>query len=112
VNTAKPMLFTPIHAGGSGPPLVCIHWFLDTWRTWELALLPLERHHAVPAPTLPGHAGGPRRTLEIVDAVERAMDEAGLDTAHVVGNSFGGYVALDDGRPRRCDRGDRGGKTA
>src|SRR5207237_5965790 len=27
-------------------------------------------------------------------AVERAMDEAGFETAHIVGNSLGGYVAL------------------
>lgn len=29
--------FTPSHRGGSGPPLVCLHGFTDTWRTWELA---------------------------------------------------------------------------
>jgi pimeloyl-ACP methyl ester carboxylesterase len=59
----------------------------------------LERHHDVLAPTLLGHAGGP--PLEGVvsgallpDAVERAMDEAGFQTAHIVGNSLGGYVSL------------------
>lgn len=91
--------FTPSHRGGSGPPLVCLHGFTDTWRTWELVLPALERHHDVLAPTLAGHAGGPSITGEvdadaIVDAVERAMDEAGFATAHVVGNSLGGYVAL------------------
>ena len=30
----------------------------------------------------------------IADAVERAMDEAGFETAHIVGNSLGGFVAL------------------
>lgn len=29
-----------------------------------------------------------------VDAVERAMDAAGFDAAHLVGNSLGGYLAL------------------
>jgi pimeloyl-ACP methyl ester carboxylesterase len=29
-----------------------------------------------------------------VDAVERAMDEAGFETAHLAGNSLGGYLAL------------------
>ena len=35
----------------------------------------------------------PRRRL-LPDAVERAMDEAGFETAHMVGNSLGGFVAL------------------
>ena len=30
--------FTPSHRGGSGPPMVCLHGFTDTWRTWELVL--------------------------------------------------------------------------
>ncbi len=91
--------FTPSHRGGSGSPLVCLHGFTDTWRTWELVLPALERRHDVLAPTLLGHAGGPPLTGEVsdalvVDAVERAMDEAGFETAHLVGNSLGGYVAL------------------
>jgi pimeloyl-ACP methyl ester carboxylesterase len=79
--------------------VVCLHGFLDTWRTWELVLPALERRFDVLAPTLPGHAGGPDvgDTLEpalLADAVERAMDDASFETAHLVGNSLGGYVAL------------------
>ena len=44
--------FTPSHRGGFGPPLVCLHGFTDTWRTWELVLPVLERRHDVLAPTL------------------------------------------------------------
>ena len=78
---------------------MCLHGFLDTWRSWELVLPALERRHDVLAPTLAGHAGGPLIESEITDAlladaVERAMDEAGFETAHIVGNSLGGYVAL------------------
>jgi pimeloyl-ACP methyl ester carboxylesterase len=92
-------IFTPSHRGGSGSPLVCLHGLLDTWRTWELVLPALERRHDVLAPTLPGHAGGPPLAGEIragllVEAVERAMDDAGFETAHIAGNSLGGYVAL------------------
>jgi pimeloyl-ACP methyl ester carboxylesterase len=78
---------------------VCIHGFTDTWRTWELVLPSLERCHEVLAPTLAGHAGGPPLGCEVshdrlADEVERAMHEAGFETAHLVGNSLGGYVAL------------------
>jgi pimeloyl-ACP methyl ester carboxylesterase len=59
----------------------------------------LERRHDVLAPTLAGHAGGPRLEGEIgadalADGVERAMDSAGFETAHIAGNSLGGYIAL------------------
>ena len=92
-------VFTPSHRGGSGSPLVCLHGFTDTWRAWELVLPQLERHHDVLAPTLPGHAGGlalagPVSDDLIADAIERAIDEAGFATAHIAGNSLGGFVAL------------------
>jgi pimeloyl-ACP methyl ester carboxylesterase len=79
--------------------MVCLHGFLETWRTWELVLPALERRHDVLAPTLAGHAGGPplagqSGTAAVADAVERGMDEAGFETAHLIGNSLGGHVAL------------------
>ena len=94
-----PSTFTPSHRGGSGTPLVLLHGFTDTWRTWDLVLPELERHHDVLAPTLVGHAGGPPLEQAVTedllpDAIERAMDEAGFATAHIVGNSLGGYLAL------------------
>jgi pimeloyl-ACP methyl ester carboxylesterase len=100
--------FTPLHRGGSGPPLVCLHGFTDTWRTWELVLGELEAHHDVLASTLAGHAGGPPLDGEVThatlaDAVEAAMDEAGFETAHLVGNSLGGYLALQLAARGRAD---------
>jgi len=87
--------FTPAHRGGSGPPLVLLHGFMDTWRTWELVLPALERRHDVLALTLPGHAGGPPLDGDVADALERALDVAGFATAHVAGNSAGGFLALE-----------------
>lgn len=91
--------FVPLHRGGNGPPLVCLHGFLDTWRTWELALPALERRHEVFAPTLPGHAGGaelpdPLDGEALLSLVVDVLDDAGLERAHLVGNSLGGYLAL------------------
>lgn len=91
--------FTPLHRGGSGPPLVLIHGFTDTWRTWELVIPRLEEEFEVLAITMPGHAGGPPIPGEVTtdslpDGVAAAMDEAGLERAHLAGNSLGGFVAL------------------
>jgi pimeloyl-ACP methyl ester carboxylesterase len=80
-------------------PLVALHGFAATPRTWDLVLPHLVRAHEVLAPALAGHAGGPRldgevSTAALADHVERAMDDAGVATAHLVGNSLGGHVAL------------------
>jgi pimeloyl-ACP methyl ester carboxylesterase len=77
---------------------VLLHGFLETWRTWELVLPALERRHDVLALTLPGHAGGPPQprggVAAAADAVEAAMDAAGLGMADLAGNSLGGHLAL------------------
>ncbi|MGI9540078.1 MAG: alpha/beta fold hydrolase [Miltoncostaeaceae bacterium] len=79
---------------------MCLHGFTDTWRTWELILPPIERYHEVLAPTLAGHAGGPAlpdapTRAALAECIERQMDAAGFATAHMVGNSLGGHLALD-----------------
>lgn len=50
-------------------------------------------------PPLAGHVGGPPlpqklTTSTLPDAIERALDDAGVETADIAGNSLGGYVAL------------------
>jgi pimeloyl-ACP methyl ester carboxylesterase len=81
-------------------PIVLIHGFVDCPVTWDLVRPALEQHHDVLAPALAGHAGGPplgdrEVTRDLLpDALEQAMDDAGIETAHIVGNSLGGYFAL------------------
>jgi len=92
--------FTPSHRGGEGPPLLLLHGFTDTWRTWEPVLPVLQRRFEVLAPTLAGHAGGANYPADgasdeaIVDAVEAMLDEAGWEAPAIAGNSLGGFVAL------------------
>jgi pimeloyl-ACP methyl ester carboxylesterase len=60
---------------------------MDAPVTWDLV-----RPHlgdAVLAPPLPLD-----EPATVVDALERVLDEHGIDTAHLVGNSLGGYLAL------------------
>lgn len=90
------------HRGGAGEPLLCVHGITDTWRSWELLAPLLEPDHDLLAITLLGHSGGralgtdrPVRLLDLADEAERDMDAAGFETAHLVGNSLGGWIVLE-----------------
>ncbi len=76
--------------------IVCLHGLADSPRTWDLVRPVLERHDDVLTPALPGHLGGRplNGDLDLAGTIEAAMDEAGVETAHLVGNSLGGYLAL------------------
>jgi pimeloyl-ACP methyl ester carboxylesterase len=97
------------HRGGSGTPILLLHGISVTWRTWKPILPLLEPHHDVIAPTLLGHSGaaplseGIAPSMDaLVDGVEAELDKLGLDRVHVVGNSLGGWVALELARRRRA----------
>ncbi|MFI6871276.1 alpha/beta fold hydrolase [Nocardia sp. NPDC050406] len=85
---------------GRGEPVVLLHGFVLTWQSWEPVIEGLARDHEVLALTLPGHFGGPpadhpATIPALADYVEARMDEAGWPTAHLVGNSLGGWLAFE-----------------
>jgi pimeloyl-ACP methyl ester carboxylesterase len=97
------------YQGGSGTPLLLLHGVGGTWRAWLPVLPELERAHTIYAPTLIGHCGaeplaaGVTPSIEaLTDGVCDAMDKAGLDRVHVVGNSLGGWIALELARRGRA----------
>jgi len=97
------------HRGGSGTPLLLLHGISVTWRTWKPILPLLEPRHDVIAPTLLGHSGaapladGVAPSLDaLVDGVVAELDALGLDRVHVVGNSLGGWIALELARRGRA----------
>ena len=99
------------HRGGSGQPLVLVHGLGLSWRSWQPVLHPLEVHHDVVAIDLPGFGESPRlpdraapTPARLADAVESELDRLGLDAPAVVGNSLGGWVALELARRGRAAR--------
>lgn len=99
----------PFVRTGAGSPLVLLHGLTGTWRVWTPLLPALSAEHDVLAPTLLGHGtgtayeeGAELSLSDLADDVERAMDEAGIETAHVVGNSLGGWVSLELARRGRA----------
>lgn len=99
----------PYHRSGEGSPLVLLHGVTGTWRVWRPIIPLLEAHHDVIAPTLLGHSGGAPVAADgrisvasLADDVERVLDEIGVESPHVVGNSLGGWLSLElasRGRP-------------
>ena len=98
-----------------GEPLVLVHGIGHTWRGWKPMLPLLERNFDVLAPDLPGFGHSPPLPPDrpaappeaLADAVEHEMDAAGFQTAHVAGNSLGGWISLELARRGRARDGDR-----
>ena len=90
------------YRAGEGEPVVLLHGFTATWRCWLPVLPELVARYDVLAPTLTGHDGGPplkegqeHTIVAAGDHLEEQLDEQGVGTAHIVGNSMGGALALE-----------------
>lgn len=91
-----------MRADSDRTPLMLLHGFTDTPRTWDPLLPLLEPEHELIAPALLGHRGGEPLPpgagsviAAMVAALERVLDERGHRTVHVVGNSLGGWLAFE-----------------
>jgi pimeloyl-ACP methyl ester carboxylesterase len=89
-------------------PLVLFHGVTMSARAWHRVTPLLVDDFAVVTPTALGHCGGPPvvtrpvRIVDVVDDAERTLDRLGIETAHLVGNSMGGWVALELARRGRA----------
>jgi pimeloyl-ACP methyl ester carboxylesterase len=97
------------HRGGEGEPLVLVHGIGHTWRGWKPMLPQLEERFDVLAVDLPGHGYSDPMPASLIctpealaDAVEDEMARAGFDSAHLAGNSLGGWVSLELARRGRA----------
>ena len=88
---------------GDGEPVVLLHGFTGHWRHWKPVLGELVARYEVIAPALAGHYGGPlyedgpgpERLSDAGDSLEQHLDRIGVGTAHMVGNSLGGSLAIE-----------------
>jgi pimeloyl-ACP methyl ester carboxylesterase len=95
--------------GGDGSTIVLLHGAMASPRIWQPLLSTLTQGHDVFVPTLAGHLGGPPMPTgpgnvmdRIVDDMCRQFDEADIESAHLVGNSLGGWIALELARRGRA----------
>src|SRR4051795_8148710 len=85
---------------GSGPPVVFIHGLSGSWQNWLEQLPVVARDHRGIGFDLPGSGASqmPREKITIrgyghfVDAL---LDELGVGSAAVVGNSMGGFIGTE-----------------
>ncbi|HEY3830621.1 MAG TPA: alpha/beta hydrolase [Solirubrobacteraceae bacterium] len=90
-----------LYRAGFGEQVVLLHGFTGAWHHWRPLLSALTARYEVIAPTLAGHDGGPPfpeiavSFASACDSVERHLDDLGLGSAHFVGNSLGGGLALE-----------------
>jgi 2-hydroxymuconate-semialdehyde hydrolase len=106
---------TNYHDVGEGSPVFMIHGSgpgVTAWANWRLVIPALAKHHRVIAPDMAGfgfteRVDGYEYTMEnwVQHAID-LMDALGIEKAHLVGNSFGGglAIALAIKHPERVNR--------
>jgi pimeloyl-ACP methyl ester carboxylesterase len=87
-----------VHEQGAGPPVVLLHAWGETHRSFDrlVELLPADLHVLVPDQRGVGESDKPTTGYRLEDAatdVVGMLDALGITAAWVVGTSSGGYVA-------------------
>lgn len=93
------------HRRGAGEPLLLLHGIGSRWQVWLPVLERLAAEHEVIAVDLPGFGASPPfpspvpgvqlSIASLADELEGFLDDLGIDTAHIGGNSLGGAAALE-----------------
>ncbi len=94
---------------GIGEPLLLLHGVGSQFGVWAPVIETLIAERDVIAPNLPGFGDAPMMRPPArpdirgyTDAVEAFMDRLELKTAHLAGNSLGGWIALELARRGRA----------
>jgi pimeloyl-ACP methyl ester carboxylesterase len=84
---------------GEGAPLLLIHGMWGDHLDWEPVLKPLSQHYRVIAVDLPGFGRSEVDHFEpsadyFTEHLKRLLDRLGIESASMMGNSFGGQMAM------------------
>lgn len=99
INTKSGVSLSVAERGDpAGRPLVLLHGYTDSWRSWEPLLSALPGFFRAVAPTHRGHGdsakpGAGYRFEDFARDLRDVMDELGIERAVVVGHSMGSLVA-------------------
>ena len=86
---------------GGGEPLLLIHGMGSASSAWKLITPTLAKNFKVISIDLPGHGGSSYDRNQAMDPhslallVYAELDKRGYEKVHLVGNSLGGWIALD-----------------
>jgi pimeloyl-ACP methyl ester carboxylesterase len=94
---------------GRGEPLLLLHGIGGELCVWEPVLEPLAERMDVIAVDLPGFGHSPPlpkgvtpTPMALAASVARLMDQLEVDSAHLAGNSLGGWISLELGKTDRA----------
>ncbi|MEA2156602.1 MAG: hypothetical protein QOE11_2742 [Solirubrobacteraceae bacterium] len=85
---------------GSGPPLLLIHGLSGCWQNWLENIPFFARDNRVIAMDLPGFGESemPAEPISMkgyAQTIDALMQELGIETAQIVGNSMGGFIGAE-----------------
>ena len=85
---------------GEGPPLIFVHGLGGSWQNWLENLPFFARTHRCIAPDLPGFGESelPDGEISITrygELVEELLTDLGIERCAVIGNSMGGFIAVE-----------------
>ncbi|WP_290700457.1 alpha/beta fold hydrolase [Amphritea sp.] len=87
-----------VQISGSGAPLIIMHGLFGTQSNWSGQIKALADHFTVYAIDLPNHGRSPHTNRTsyplMADNIIELMDQHNLDSAHILGHSMGGKVAM------------------
>ncbi|MFB1051427.1 2-succinyl-6-hydroxy-2,4-cyclohexadiene-1-carboxylate synthase [Paraliobacillus sp. JSM ZJ581] len=98
IKTTNCNYWIEMHGEQSGIPIVFLHGFTSTNKTWERTITTIAKNHWCISLDLPGHGkteiDRPLKMETFCDDLVSIVDQLQIDSVHLVGYSMGGRAAL------------------